>query len=48
LQNSLEKKGVIFTSMDDAIKKYPNIVKKYFGKLVSCRDNKYSALNTAV
>ena len=44
----LEEKNVIFTSIDDAIKKYPDLVKKYFGKLVSNQDNKYAALNGAV
>ena len=44
----LEKKKVIFTSIDDAIKKYPELVKKYFGKIVSNHDNKYAALNGAV
>ena len=44
----LESKNVIFTSIDDAIKKYPDLVKKYFGKLVSNKDNKYAALNGAV
>ena len=44
----LEEKQVIFTSIDDAIKKYPELVKKYFGKLVSNRDNKFAALNSCV
>ena len=44
----LEEKQVIFTSIDDAIKKYPKLVKKYFGTLVSNQDNKFSALNGAV
>ena len=44
----LNDKNVIFTSIDDAIKKYPNLVKKYFGKLVSNSDNKFSALNGCV
>ena len=44
----LEEKKVIFTSIDDAIQKYPDLVKKYFGKLVSNKDNKFSALNGAV
>ena len=44
----LEDKKVIFTSIDDAIKKYPELVKKYFGKLVSNNDNKFSALNSCV
>ncbi len=44
----LEKKKVIFTSIDDAIKKYPELVKKYFGKIVSNNDNKFAALNGCV
>ena len=44
----LEEKQVIFTSIDEAIKKYPDLVKKYFGKLVSNKDNKFAALNGAV
>ncbi len=48
IQKDLEKKGVIFCDMDTAIKKYPDIVKKYFGKLIPPTDNKFAALNTAV
>ncbi len=44
----LEDKKVIFTSIDDAIKNYPDLVKKYFGKLVSPSDNKFAALNSCV
>ncbi len=44
----LESKNVIFTSIDEAIKKYPQLVKKYFGKLVSNADNKFAALNSCV
>ena len=44
----LEKKNVIFTSIDEAIKKYPDLVKKYFGTIVSNTDNKFAALNGAV
>ena len=44
----LEKKNVIFTSIEDAIKRYPNLVKKYFGKIVSFTENKFAALNAAV
>ena len=44
----LVSKKVIFTSIDDAIKRYPDLVKKYFGKLVSNKDNKFSALNSCV
>lgn len=44
----LTKKKVIFTSIDNAIKEYPELVKKYFGKIVSNDDNLYAALNGAV
>jgi Fe-S cluster assembly protein SufB len=44
----LEKQGVIFLSMDEGIKLYPEIVKKYFGKLIPPHDNKFAALNSAV
>ena len=44
----LEEKKVIFTSIEDAMKKYPDIVKKYFGKIVSNNENKFAALNSAV
>ena len=44
----LEEKKIIFTSIDDAIKKYPELVKKYFGKLVPSTDNKFAALNSCV
>lgn len=48
LQKVLTKKGVIFLSMDEGLKQYPEIVKEYFGKVVPYGDNKLAALNTAV
>ena len=48
LEKELEEKKVIFTNIETAIHKYPDLVKKYFGKLVNYNDNKYAALNTAV
>lgn len=44
----LKDKNVIFTSIEEAIKKYPELVKKYFGKIVSNNENKFAALNSAV
>lgn len=44
----LEEKNVIFTSIDDALRKYPDLVKKYFGKIVPFSDNKFTALNASV
>ncbi len=44
----LEEKKVIFTSIEVAMKKYPDIVKKYFGKIVNNGENKFAALNGCV
>ena len=44
----IEKKKVIFTSIEEAMKKYPELIKKYFGKIVSRDENKFAALNSAV
>ena len=44
----LNEKKVIFTSIEDAMKKYPELVKKYFGTIVSNKENKFAALNSAV
>lgn len=44
----LTDKKVIFTSIDNAIKEYPDLVKKYFGKIVKNTDNLYAALNSSV
>lgn len=48
LLKELEEKQVIFTDPNTAAKQYPDLFKKYFGKLVPPTDNKYAALNTAV
>lgn len=44
----VEEKGVIFLDTDSALRTCPDLLKKYFGKLVPYTDNKYAALNTAV
>ena len=44
----LQKKKVIFTSIEMAMKEYPELVKKYFGKIVNNGENKFAALNGAV
>ncbi len=48
VNKELTKQGVLFCDMDTAVVKYPEIVKEYFGTLIPARDNKFSALNTAV
>lgn len=40
--------NIIFTSTDDALKKYPELFKEYFNNLVKYNENKYTALNTAL
>jgi Fe-S cluster assembly protein SufB len=40
--------GIIFETTEIALKKHPEIFKKYFSKLVPNSDNKYAALNSAV
>ncbi len=45
---TLEDKGIIFTSTDDALQKYPDLFKEYFNHLVNYTENKYTALNGAV
>ena len=40
--------GVIFCSISEAVKDYPDLVRKYLGKVVPYTDNFYAALNSAV
>ena len=47
-REKLAELGVIFCSISEAVKDYPDLVKKYLGKVVSYRDNFYAALNSAV
>lgn len=47
-QEDLEKVGVIFCSISEAISKHPELVKKYLGTVVPYSDNFYAALNAAV
>ena len=44
----LKEKNVIFCDTDTALKKYPDLFKEYFNKLVKYDENKYTALNGAV
>ena len=44
----VESKGVIFLDTDTALKKHPELFKKYFGTLVPASDNKFAALNSCV
>ncbi|WP_435010478.1 Fe-S cluster assembly protein SufB [Tundrisphaera lichenicola] len=48
LRDDLQKKGVIFTDMDTALREHEDLVKQYFGTIIPTYDNKFAALNTAV
>lgn len=48
LQEDLLKQGVIYTDFETAVKKYENIVRKYFEKCVPASDHKFVALHYAV
>jgi Fe-S cluster assembly protein SufB len=47
-KEKLAKSGVIFCSISDAIKFYPNLIKKFLGIVVPSGDNFFAALNSAV
>ena len=46
--HNITDKDIIFCSTDEALKKYPDLFKKYFNTLVKYNENKYTALNGAV
>ncbi|MCL5003963.1 MAG: Fe-S cluster assembly protein SufB [Patescibacteria group bacterium] len=48
LLKSLEEKGVVFLGMDEGLKRYPDLVKEYFGTVIPPADNKFAALNSSV
>lgn len=47
-QKELAEAGVIFCSINEAIKEHPEMVKKYMGSIVPTADNYFAALNSAV
>lgn len=47
-RETLAEKGVIFCSFSEAVRDYPDLVKKYLGSVVPYNDNFFSALNSAV
>jgi Fe-S cluster assembly protein SufB len=44
----LERAGVIFRSISEALKEFPDLVRKWLGKVVPIHDNYFAALNAAV
>lgn len=47
-REKLKEAGVIFCSISEAVKEYPELVQKYLGSVVPQKDNFYAALNSAV
>jgi Fe-S cluster assembly protein SufB len=48
IREDLTAKGIIFCDTDTAVREYPEILRKYFGKIIPYNDNKFAALNSAV
>ena len=48
IKKGLAEKGVIMLPTDEAVKKYPDVVKKYFGRVFPFTDHKFAALHTAL
>jgi Fe-S cluster assembly protein SufB len=44
----LEKQGVIFVSIEDGLRKYPELFREHFSTIIPIEDNKFAALNSAV
>ena len=47
-KETLAEKGLVFCSMSEAIRDYPELIRKYLGSVVPYTDNFYAALNAAV
>ncbi len=47
-RDELKKAGVLFCSMSEAVREYPELVRKYLGSVVPVTDNFYATLNSAV
>ena len=48
IQKELEEQGVIYVDFETAVKKYPELIKPYFGKLITPTYHKFAALHYAV
>jgi Fe-S cluster assembly protein SufB len=48
IHESLEKQGVIFLSIEDGLRKHPDLFREYFSTVIPIEDNKFAALNSAV
>jgi len=47
-RKELSKKGIVFCSISEAVREYPELVKRYLGSVVPVADNYFACLNCAV
>jgi Fe-S cluster assembly protein SufB len=47
-REDLEHQGILFSDMDTAVREHPEIVRRFFGRVIPPADNKFAALNSAV
>jgi Fe-S cluster assembly protein SufB len=47
-KEKLKELGIIFCSFSEAVREYPDLVRKYLGSVVPANDNYFAALNSAV
>jgi Fe-S cluster assembly protein SufB len=48
VQEHLKEQGVIFVSIEEGLRQYPELFREYFGTVIPITDNKFAALNSAV
>lgn len=48
IQEHLARQGVIFLSIEDGLRQYPDLFREHFGTIIPIEDNKFAALNSAV
>jgi Fe-S cluster assembly protein SufB len=48
IQEHLASQGVIFISIENGLREYPDLFREWFGKVIPIEDNKFAALNSAV
>ena len=48
MKDYLIEQGVVYTDFESAVREYPEIIKKYFGKIITPRLHRYAALHYAV
>jgi Fe-S cluster assembly protein SufB len=48
IQEHLEKRGVIFLSIEEGLRQHPDLFREYFSTVIPIEDNKFAALNSAV